>query len=220
MRSSTYFYLSVFLPLALAIPSPQEPGTPKYECHANCGNTISLVKANSAPAICDLAEFVEGYNACLQCAGPDEFDIWQYYGRSLSPVGKACGLPSEPGAAPEPTTTAAPEEPSTTAPAEDPSTTEDTPVSNSNSTSSVSVLFSTEVVVEITVTEVVDECSCTENAEVTTTTGGPEETTSVPETTAVPEETEVPITTTAAEESDFVTPTANVSAPAVCFVLR
>ena len=46
--------------------------------------------------VCENAGFVSNYNNCLQCAGPDNVNIWQYYGNSLSAAGEACGFDTEP----------------------------------------------------------------------------------------------------------------------------
>lgn len=39
---------------------------------------------------------MSNYNSCLECAGPDNFDIWQHYGGTLSAVGEGCGFETEP----------------------------------------------------------------------------------------------------------------------------
>ncbi|KAL2108548.1 hypothetical protein VUR80DRAFT_3711 [Thermomyces stellatus] len=63
----------------------QEPDTAAYNCHDNCGTDDA----------CDSEAFVSNYN-CLQCAGLDNVDIWQYYGNSLSAAGESCGFDTQP----------------------------------------------------------------------------------------------------------------------------
>jgi hypothetical protein len=40
--------------------------------------------------------FLNDYQACLDCAGPSNQDIWQYYGGTLSGYGQSCGLSTTP----------------------------------------------------------------------------------------------------------------------------
>ena len=73
----------------------QEPGTPSYDCHDNCGTAITVSKAGGD--FCTDEVFLYDYNNCLQCSGPDNFDIWKYYGRSLGKAAETCeGLETEP----------------------------------------------------------------------------------------------------------------------------
>ena len=60
----------------------------------DAGTAITISKASSD--VCKDSAFLTDYANCLQCAGPDNDDIWQYYGRSLSKVGETCGLVTEP----------------------------------------------------------------------------------------------------------------------------
>ncbi|KAH8726230.1 hypothetical protein GQ44DRAFT_705971 [Phaeosphaeriaceae sp. PMI808] len=71
----------------------QAPGTPSYNCHDNCGTAIQLSRQ---PNKCDIEAFKANYNNCLQCAGPDNFNIWNMYGRTLGSAGASCGLKTEP----------------------------------------------------------------------------------------------------------------------------
>ncbi|KAI8935880.1 hypothetical protein NX059_007395 [Plenodomus lindquistii] len=73
----------------------QEPGTPAYNCHDNCGTAITVSKPPASPP-CSDPSFLSNYANCLQCSGPDNYNIWRYYGRSLSVAGAACGLETEP----------------------------------------------------------------------------------------------------------------------------
>ncbi|KGO73230.1 hypothetical protein PITC_003180 [Penicillium italicum] len=69
----------------------QDPGTPAYECHANCGGVIT---AGRTDGYCDAANFKTELSDCLNCAL--EFDIWKYYGGSVSKAATACGLDATP----------------------------------------------------------------------------------------------------------------------------
>ncbi|KAI1470179.1 uncharacterized protein F4812DRAFT_316703 [Daldinia caldariorum] len=72
----------------------QEPGTPSYNCHDNCGQAI--IQGRSSKDVCHDDIFLADYKACLQCAGPDNQDIWQYYGNSLTKTASSCGLSTSP----------------------------------------------------------------------------------------------------------------------------
>ncbi|KAJ4344671.1 uncharacterized protein N0V89_012415 [Didymosphaeria variabile] len=73
----------------------QAPGSPEYACHDNCGTAITVSKAGGD--YCTDEVFLYDYNNCLQCAGPDNVDIWKYYGGSLTTAaGKCSGLDTEP----------------------------------------------------------------------------------------------------------------------------
>ncbi|KZM20959.1 hypothetical protein ST47_g7891 [Ascochyta rabiei] len=71
----------------------QEPGTPAYNCHDNCGSAITLSRTTNP---CDNPAFVADYNNCLKCSGPDNYNIWRYYGGTLSTAGAGCGFDTEP----------------------------------------------------------------------------------------------------------------------------
>ncbi|KAL7629233.1 hypothetical protein AAE478_000753 [Parahypoxylon ruwenzoriense] len=72
----------------------QEPGTPAYNCHDNCGQAI--IQARNAADVCNDDTFLTDYKACLQCAGPDNEDIWRYYGGTLTSAAASCGLSTTP----------------------------------------------------------------------------------------------------------------------------
>ncbi|KAH8801714.1 hypothetical protein F5884DRAFT_525269 [Xylogone sp. PMI_703] len=72
----------------------QAPGTPAYNCHDNCGEAI--LEARNGGDICNDNIFLTDYKYCLQCAGPDNQDIWQFYGPSLTPTASGCGLSTTP----------------------------------------------------------------------------------------------------------------------------
>ncbi|KAK2682182.1 hypothetical protein RAB80_000128 [Fusarium oxysporum f. sp. vasinfectum] len=108
----------------------QQPGTPQYACHEDCGLLITLARDDED--FCDSDEWNERYGRCMSCA--NTYDIWKYYGSGVGRVAQQCGLTPKPspsgssGAASttaeeKPSSTAAEAKPSTTA-AEKPATTE------------------------------------------------------------------------------------------------
>ncbi|KAI1407863.1 hypothetical protein F5Y13DRAFT_205664 [Hypoxylon sp. FL1857] len=72
----------------------QEPGSPAYNCHDNCGQAI--IQGRNSADVCHDDTFLTDYKACLQCAGPDNQDIWQYYGATLTRDATPCGLSTTP----------------------------------------------------------------------------------------------------------------------------
>ncbi|OAA65870.1 dynactin arp1 p25 subunit [Niveomyces insectorum RCEF 264] len=70
------------------------PGSPLYNCHDNCGQAI--LEAQSESSVCKDNVFTTDYDNCLQCAGPDNADIWRYYGSSLTSAAAECGLATTP----------------------------------------------------------------------------------------------------------------------------
>ncbi|KAI1780099.1 hypothetical protein F4818DRAFT_401777 [Hypoxylon cercidicola] len=72
----------------------QEPGTPAYNCHDNCGQAI--IQGRSSTDVCHDEIFLADYQACLQCSGPDNEDIWRYYGGTLTTDAAPCGLATAP----------------------------------------------------------------------------------------------------------------------------
>ncbi|KAF3940799.1 hypothetical protein ABW19_dt0200990 [Dactylella cylindrospora] len=71
----------------------QAPGTPAYNCHDNCGQAITASRRDDK---CDNPAFYENYGRCLQCSGPDNENIWRYYGFTLGAAGAECGLSTTP----------------------------------------------------------------------------------------------------------------------------
>ncbi|KAK8015947.1 hypothetical protein PG991_008835 [Apiospora marii] len=71
-----------------------EPGTPAYNCHDNCGQSIIASRGEDP---CHDKTFLTDYAACLACAGPDNYGIWMYYGGALSKAASSCNLPTTPG---------------------------------------------------------------------------------------------------------------------------
>ncbi|RYP04534.1 hypothetical protein DL764_004396 [Monosporascus ibericus] len=72
----------------------QEPGTPAYNCHDNCGQAV--LQGRNSDDVCTDDVFLANYENCLQCSGPDNVDIWRYYGNSLTTAAEPCGLPTTP----------------------------------------------------------------------------------------------------------------------------
>ncbi|KUJ17810.1 uncharacterized protein LY89DRAFT_733632 [Mollisia scopiformis] len=91
----TTVFASIFTEdLTNALLKRQEPGTPAYDCHLNCGTAITISRSATDP--CTNSTFLSDYDACLDCAGPDNQNIWQYYGTALSIVATKCGLSTTP----------------------------------------------------------------------------------------------------------------------------
>ncbi|KAJ5742285.1 hypothetical protein N7533_011694 [Penicillium manginii] len=93
--SASAFQFPEFVPLHRR----QEAGTPAYECHANCGGVIVDARTDG---YCDSEDFTIELADCLACAL--EYDIWQYYGTSVSEAAEACGLTATPAEASSTTT--------------------------------------------------------------------------------------------------------------------
>ncbi|KIH91112.1 hypothetical protein SPBR_01960 [Sporothrix brasiliensis 5110] len=72
------------------------PGSPLYNCHDNCGQAI--LEAQTVSSVCKDNVFLTDYDNCLQCAGPDNGDIWKYYSDALTSAAAACGLATTPAA--------------------------------------------------------------------------------------------------------------------------
>ncbi|CAN8098349.1 unnamed protein product [Discula destructiva] len=70
------------------------PGSPLYNCHDNCGE--ALLEGQNCPSVCSDTTFLTDYDNCLQCSGPDNADIWQWYGPDLTDYASACGLSTSP----------------------------------------------------------------------------------------------------------------------------
>ncbi|KAL4903212.1 hypothetical protein BDW74DRAFT_180079 [Aspergillus multicolor] len=87
VASAAAFEYPDFVPLN----KRQEPGTPQYECHANCGGIIT---ASRSDGYCDTGDFKSMLNDCLNCAL--EYDIWKYYGNSVSSAAENCRLDATP----------------------------------------------------------------------------------------------------------------------------
>ncbi|KAF2843803.1 hypothetical protein M501DRAFT_994837 [Patellaria atrata CBS 101060] len=119
MRSFAIILASALPLLAAAFDFPefvpmhkrQAPGTPQYECHEDCGGVITLSRSEG---FCENQEFQDHFDDCMQCAL--KYDIWQYYGNSVSRAARECGLDPTPVPAeeePEPTPTPTPTPPPT-----------------------------------------------------------------------------------------------------------
>lgn len=71
---------------------------PSSSPSSSCANvsTGSAITLSRQPNVCTNPAFKTNYNNCLQCSGPDNYDIWKMYGRTLSSAGASCGLSTEP----------------------------------------------------------------------------------------------------------------------------
>ncbi|KAL3467773.1 hypothetical protein BJX64DRAFT_123119 [Aspergillus heterothallicus] len=139
----------------------QAPGTPQYECHANCGGVIT---ASRQDGFCDSSDFQSMLSACLDCALV--YDIWRYYGNSVGAAAEECGVDGTPVEPTSPTT-------STTA-------TETTPETTTEAETSSSTVTETETETEPTTTATststeTEEPTETESSTTTSPTPGPKD---------------------------------------------
>ncbi|MBE3042206.1 hypothetical protein IMZ48_06425 [Candidatus Bathyarchaeota archaeon] len=56
----------------------------------------AVIQARESDNICSNEDFLTNYKNCIQCAGPENVGIWQYYGDTLSDVGQKCDLATKP----------------------------------------------------------------------------------------------------------------------------
>ncbi|KAE8347795.1 hypothetical protein BDV24DRAFT_1730 [Aspergillus arachidicola] len=96
--SASAFHYPDFVPLHRR----QEPGTPEYDCHANCGGVIVAARKDG---YCDADTFKTELSDCLNCAL--KYDIWKYYGASVSKAATGCGVDATPVETSSTTATAA-----------------------------------------------------------------------------------------------------------------
>ncbi|CAG8959210.1 hypothetical protein HYFRA_00012568 [Hymenoscyphus fraxineus] len=66
----------------------QEPGTNSYKCHDTCGQAII---GSRSTGYCTNPTFKTNYENCLACAGPDNVNIWNMYGNTLTRAATTCG---------------------------------------------------------------------------------------------------------------------------------
>ncbi|RMZ87416.1 hypothetical protein DV736_g5358, partial [Chaetothyriales sp. CBS 134916] len=78
-------------PEGVALERRQAPGTPEYNCHAECGGIIQMSRSQG---YCDFSNFTTTLNECLGCALV--YDIWQDYGSSVASAAKGCGIDATP----------------------------------------------------------------------------------------------------------------------------
>ncbi|OJJ74147.1 hypothetical protein ASPBRDRAFT_39233 [Aspergillus brasiliensis CBS 101740] len=71
-----------------------EPGSPLYECHADCGGVILISQDNDN--YCSNSTYTSDLSACLKCALT--YNIWQYYGDDVKSTAEACGDSATPSA--------------------------------------------------------------------------------------------------------------------------
>ncbi|EKJ68377.1 hypothetical protein FPSE_11385 [Fusarium pseudograminearum CS3096] len=138
----------------------QQPGTPQYACHEDCGLLITLARENKD--FCDSQEWNEHYDKCIECA--ETYGIWKYYGSGVSKVAGQCDLsptPSPSGAATEETTTASSDGPGTT-------------VSVKTTTEAPTTVVSTTSAIESTIIATPSAMTTTDVSSVNTATSTPE----------------------------------------------
>ncbi|KAM0210293.1 hypothetical protein ACHAQD_010809 [Fusarium lateritium] len=69
----------------------QQPGTPQYECHEDCGLLITLARETG---FCESDEWNERYGRCMACA--NTYGIWKYYGEGVEKAAEQCDLSPSP----------------------------------------------------------------------------------------------------------------------------
>ncbi|PYH47097.1 uncharacterized protein BP01DRAFT_380940 [Aspergillus saccharolyticus JOP 1030-1] len=66
------------------------PGSPLYECHADCGGVILLAQySNNTTGYCLNSTYKSDLSGCLKCALT--YNIGQYYGDDVKSAMEACG---------------------------------------------------------------------------------------------------------------------------------
>ncbi|KAL1627163.1 hypothetical protein SLS56_006501 [Neofusicoccum ribis] len=81
------------LAMGLILKRQDDMSEAEYNCHDNCGQAIIAGRGDDP---CNDDTFKHDYEACLQCAGSDNEDIWKYYGGSLTKVASPCGYSTTP----------------------------------------------------------------------------------------------------------------------------
>lgn len=87
----------------------QQPGTPQYACHEDCGKYAMVLSTcvitNKFPlgllitlaretGFCDTDEWNERYGRCMACA--NTYGIWKYYGEGVEKAAEQCDLSPSP----------------------------------------------------------------------------------------------------------------------------
>ncbi|PYH81045.1 hypothetical protein BO82DRAFT_402914 [Aspergillus uvarum CBS 121591] len=72
------------------------PGSPLYECHADCGGVILMSQDDTNATYCSNATYKTELSGCLECALT--YNIWQYYGDDVKSAAEACGDSATPSA--------------------------------------------------------------------------------------------------------------------------
>lgn len=57
---------------------------------------MAIEEIQNCGSVCNDTTFINDYDNCLQCSGPDNQDIWQYYGPELNTTAAACGFSTTP----------------------------------------------------------------------------------------------------------------------------
>ncbi|RYP50211.1 hypothetical protein DL768_004232 [Monosporascus sp. mg162] len=120
----------------------QEPGTPAYNCHDNCGQAV--LQARNSDNVCTDDVFLANYENCLQCSGPDNVNIWRFYGNSLTAAAEPCGLPTAPLSGEQPDVGPATPAGSSASPTTTTATTSEQPATSATSASQQTMTTTTE----------------------------------------------------------------------------
>lgn len=87
----------------------QQPGTPQYACHEDCGKYTMvlstcvitnkfrlglLITLARETGFCDSDEWNERYGRCMECA--NTYGIWKYYGEGVEKAAEQCNLSPSP----------------------------------------------------------------------------------------------------------------------------
>ncbi|KAF5020534.1 hypothetical protein F66182_7433 [Fusarium sp. NRRL 66182] len=152
----------------------QQPGTPQYACHEDCGLLITLGREEG---YCDNDEWNERYGRCMDCALT--YNVWQYYRSGVTSAADGCGLtpaPSASGSSNGPASTTAQQaastaaqQPSSTAAEEEPATTADEePASTQAATTAAEETTADDDTTEATSTSAAAQPEETEDSDDTT----------------------------------------------------
>ncbi|KAJ5414365.1 hypothetical protein N7509_000992 [Penicillium cosmopolitanum] len=92
---AAFFALLLSSVLALQLPelfSRQEPGSPNYECHEDCGLVTAFWHKDGE--YCDNPDFQKHLSNCLKCALTE--DVWKYYGENVKNAANKCHVDATP----------------------------------------------------------------------------------------------------------------------------
>ncbi|RYP91050.1 hypothetical protein DL770_002823 [Monosporascus sp. CRB-9-2] len=188
----------------------QEPGTPAYNCHDNCGQAI--LQARNSDDVCVDDVFLANYENCLQCSGPDNVDIWRYYSNSLTTAAEPCGLPTTPLSGEQPDVGPATPAGSSASPTTTTATTSEQPTTSATSASPPTVITTTEApttAAEDSPSETQESSTAAPTAESTSTTTTATSEASVPVSHEEPAPSTTTVYATVSGSASTVVPTAS-----------
>ena len=96
LKPTLLLYHSILFALSFRTPSFHFPSLLEHNLTIETGAVITSARSLQGDALCDNKAFQTNYANCLQCAGPDNEDIWKYYGNSAGAAGTRCGLSTTP----------------------------------------------------------------------------------------------------------------------------